>query len=384
LDIAIEKINFNLSFLEMSINIANKSSRLTGIDLFRGIAIYAVIILHADEGIWISPIGWEKILEFSGFAVPFFLATSFYLAFNKIYATGGQYELKPRLTRLLIPYLFWTGIYIGYKALKYLVQNEYDHLNGLFQDPVALIFFGGAAFQLYFLPLLASGTLFIKPISWLIKEQTHLKLLVILSILSLISYELLLISGNEFNNVSGMAFQTVINSSFLSEFKDNPFLRILLVEIAFIIRCLPYLCIALLINHPHVNIALKHKNVFYILIILGVFFIINLFGSSLLPESIHEIGRGYIALLLGLALSNYLLPTQMIRNFSLCAFGIYLSHLLFVDIFQIIENRIYPGAMFRISTPNLLIFAMLVFIISWIATDLLMKRKFLAKLMFGV
>jgi hypothetical protein len=40
--------------------------------------------------------------------------------------------------------------------------------------------------------------------------------------------------------------------------------------------------------------------------------------------------------------------------------------------------------MFRISTPNLLIFAMLVFIISWIATDLLMKRKFLAKLMFGV
>lgn len=109
-----------------------------------------------------------------------------------------------------------------------------------------------------------------------------------------------------------------------------------------------------------------------------------MFGSSLLPESIHEISRGYIALLLGLAVSNYLLPTQIIKNFSLCAFGIYLSHLLFVDIFQIIENRIYPGAMFRISTPNLLIFAMLVFIISWIATDLLIKRKFLAKLMFGV
>lgn len=368
----------------MRINIANNSSRLTGIDLLRGIAIYAVIILHADEGILTDPIGWTQILEFSGFAVPFFLATSFYLAFNKIYATGGQYDLKSRLTRLLLPYLAWTGIYITYKALKYLLQNESDSLNQLFQDPIALIFFGGAAFQLYFLPLLASGTVLIKPISWLINKRTHLKVLVILSVLSLISYELILISENNFNNASGIAFQALINSSFLSEFKDSQLVRILLVEIAFIMRCLPYIFIAALITYPDLNLLSRYKNILNIITILVLFLIINIFGSSLLPASIHELSRGYTALLLAIALSNYLPQNQTMKHFSLCSFGIYLSHFLFVEVFQIIENRIYPGAMFRVSTPHLLIFAMLILVISWIATDFLMKRKILAKLMFGV
>ncbi|AFZ44048.1 hypothetical protein PCC7418_1880 [Halothece sp. PCC 7418] len=368
----------------MKINKRHPSPRWTGIDLFRGFAIFGVIILHADEGIPTHSSSWAKILEFSGFAVPFFLATSFYLAFQKIYQTGREFQIKPRLIRLLLPYLVWTGIYVSYKALKYLLQNESDNLNQLFHDPIALIFFGGAAFQLYFLPLLLSGTLLIKPISGLTTQQTRISDLIALCLLSLVGYQIILTSGNYFDNASGLAFQSLFNIPFLGELEDHQFLRILLVEIAFMIRCLPYLFIAALITHPKINLSFQNQTILYLMTTLALFLMINLFGGQLLPISLYELSRGYTALLLALALSHYLPQHPMIKNLSVCSFGIYLIHLLFVDSFQIIENRLDAEAIFRMSTPNLLMFAILVLAISWVATDFLMKKKFLARLMFGI
>ncbi|HCF30704.1 MAG TPA: hypothetical protein DEV81_26715, partial [Cyanobacteria bacterium UBA11049] len=105
-----------------------KKQRLTGIDLLRGLAIYAVVILHSDEGILVKPMGWGAILQFSNFAVPFFLATSFYLIINKLYVSGPQFPWKTRLTRLLIPYGFWSFVYLLQKSIKYLSKHEIDKL----------------------------------------------------------------------------------------------------------------------------------------------------------------------------------------------------------------------------------------------------------------
>ncbi|MDJ0732791.1 MAG: acyltransferase [Nostocaceae cyanobacterium] len=359
--------------------------RLNGIDLLRCIAILAVIILHADEGISTHPQLWTKILEFSGFAVPFFLATSFYLTFNKIYKTQGQYSLAQRLKRLLIPYLFWTGVYVGYKLFKYVLQNEIGNISKLFQDPVALIFFGSAAFQLYFLPLLASGTIIVKPISSLVKKQINIKYLALLSILSLGLYQTLILSGNSFEIRSSIAFQDLLNNPYFFQFQDNQILRIFLVAIAMIVRCLPYIFIAMFLSHPQIQKKILQKQSILLTTLLTIMFLtVNTFGSSLLPQAIHELSRGYLALLLGIQASNYLKPNKLINNLSICSFGIYLIHLLFVETFQILESRIYPGGMFRVSTPNLLIFALLTLAFSWIATDILMGKKSLARLMFGM
>lgn len=365
---------------------AKNNHRLTGIDLFRYLAIYAVIILHSDEGVSVHPTGWATILDFSGFAVPFFLGTFFYFAFKKIYATG-EYYLKLRLTRLLIPYLFWTIIFTIYKTFKYLLQNEFDSLNKQFHDPIALIFFGGAAFHLYFLPLLVSGTIFIKPMSWLIKKQIKLRVLFSLCLLTLFLYEAVLISGSFFNTVhneTAIISQSLLNYPFIANTKYVCLLKLLLVELAFLIRCLPYIFISALIAHPKIQSFFQHKNIKYTIITLGLFLIFNIFGGYLFLESIYEVGRGYAALLLAIFLSNYLLQNQIIKSLSLCSFGIYLIQLLFIETFQIIETRIYPGGMFRVSTPSLLIFATLNLAASWIVTDILMKRKSLAKLMFGI
>ena len=361
---------------------AKQQFRLTGIDLFRGFAIYAVIILHSDEGMSFRPVGWEKILEYSGFAVPFFLATSFYLAFYKIYSTQGEYNLKSRLSRLLIPYLFWTGIYLVYKVLKYLVQGEIENINQLFLDPVGLILFGGAAFQLYFLPLLATGTLLVKPLSFFTQKKSNLFLLISLLVCSLIFYELLLSSGNSSQDGLGVAFE-VWRNSLPVNLKDNQILRIISVFLAWTIRCLPYLFMAMILAAPGMNEKLQKKSLGYTVLLLILFCLVNGWGHAYLPEALHEIGRGYLALLLAIAISNYLSGTEWIRNLSLCSFGIYLIHLLVVESFQIVENRVYGGETLRGSSLNLLIFALLSLAVSWIATDLLMRRKNLSKFMFG-
>jgi surface polysaccharide O-acyltransferase-like enzyme len=357
----------------------NKQRRLLGIDLFRGLAIYGVVILHTDEGLEVWPPAWSWIVQFSGFAVPFFLATAFYLTFSKLYVSKEKFALKERLTRLLVPYLFWSVLYVAYKVLKYLVQNETDSVIKLFQDPVGIIFCGGAAFQLYFLPLLALGTVLVKPISLVIARQIKLSLLVLLAVVSLIPYELLLISGNAFENGSGVAFQALFNSN------DNQLLRIVGVTIAWAIRCLPYIFVAAIASHPNIKFILSkyEKNYLYAIVLALLFLTLNSFGGSLLPQSIYELGRGYTALLLGLALSAYLPSNRAIASLSFCSFGIYLSHLLFVETFQILEKRVYPGEVFRSSTPNLLIFALLSLAVSWIATDILMRKKYLTKLLFG-
>ncbi len=359
-------------------------SRLTGIDLFRCLAIFGVIILHSDQGISFESQGWPQILEFSHFAVPFFLATSFYLAFNKIYVTGGEYLLRPRLTRLLIPYLLWTGIYVSYKSFKYLIQHEPDNLNKLFHDPIGIIFFGGAAFHLYFLPLLISGTLFIQLIIWLQNKKISLKNLILLCFISLVLYQVILQTGNSFDNRTALAFQSLLSSPFFGNLENNSLLRILLVGLALLIRCLPYIFMAAIITHQNVNWQWQRNSSKYFMIILVSFLIINSFGRALLPESLSELSRGYTALLLAIVLSNYLPQNKIVKNLSFCSFGIYLIHLLFVEFFQIIETRIYPGGLFRVSTPNLLLFAIIVLATSWMTTDFIMKKKWLAKLIFGI
>ncbi len=355
-----------------------KQQRLTGVDLFRGIAVYAVIILHSDEGIPLLPAGWAQILQFSGFAVPFFLATSFYLASAKLYASG-KFQLSSRLQRLLIPYAFWTIFYLGYKAAKYLVDNRPERLSVIFRDPFALIFCGGAAFHLYFLPLLITGTILIKFVELWSKNQVKLKILISLFVLSLISYEILLISGNDFDNISGVAFQSLLNST-LPSGNLNPLLRLILVLLAWTIRCLPYIFLALLLNHPRVARHLPKLNRKNAIALLSLFLTLNIFGHYFLPQGIEEVITGYAALLAAIYLSIILPESTMILNLGVCSFGIYLIHLLVVESFQMVAKRLYPIFLAQPSLFDLLIVATLTFLISWMITSISFKRKLVSRL----
>lgn len=355
-----------------------KKLRLTGIDLLRGIATYAVVILHSDEGITVEPPGWAAIVQFSSFAVPFFLATSFYLAIDRLYLSDRQYNLKLRLTRLLIPYGFWSIAYLLQKTIKYAIKNDFDKLLDLLQDPIALIFFGGAAFHLYFLPLLLAGTVANQWTERLIKNKINIQYLVLLAIVSLIAYELLLLSKNSFRLDLYTAFQELFKPSIIAE---NPLLRISLVELSWIMRCLTYIFMAMILTQPTIKkvwVKIISNNLIASIIVV---LLLNIYGSFL-PESVYEVARGYAPLLIAVCLSTRLPHSSIIPNLGSCSFGIYLIHLFIVEILQSLTKKIYYEN--QISTFSLLIFAGISFSISWIIVYYLSKQKTIAKLMFGI
>lgn len=363
-----------------------QGSRLTGIDLFRGIGIIAVVILHANQGLVAVPSSWNRIINFASFAVPFFLATSFYLAAQKLYSSKKPYDLKSRTLRLLIPYIFWSLFYLFYKISKSLITGDVIRMYGLLQDPSALIFCGGASFHLYFLPLLLTGTLTIKAFENLIKERKiRFHILLPSFLISLIFYEAALTSGNEFNPGLNTAFQPFISSIF-SSYEQNLVVKTVSFELAWIFRCLPYTLLAVTLAHPLVNERLSKQiqKPEATVILLTTFLIVNSLSSFFPLHSLHELSRGYIALLSALSLSNWLNKNNsLIKNLSTCSFGIYLAHVVPIEFFQIIENRSGTNFISRTTTLNLLIFSVIVLLTTWIVVYFFTKSKFLSKLMFG-
>lgn len=357
--------------------------RLVGIDLFRGLAVYSVILLHIDEGVQTMPPLWLKITDFALFCVPFFLATAFYLAISKLYNSEGQYPLRSRLVRLLIPYGIWSAFYLLYKAAKYLLTNGQDRLSQLFQDPLSLIFFGGTSFHLYFLPLLMTGTLLIKLAEILIRGKVSLRGCGLIALFTLLIYELILISGNGLQVPANISFEPLLASVFPGG-NSNPFLRWLLVELFWVLRCLPYIMFAMFLAHPERNrLRLKLLSNHYILWI-AIFLGFNIFGNLVLPQAVNEIMRGFTALAAALSISSVLNSgvlkrSSLINSIGACSFGIYLVHMFFVEIFQSAMIRLNPGYVNSISTVALLIASILIFLISWSITVLLLKNKNMSK-----
>jgi Acyltransferase family len=254
--------------------------RFLGIDCFRGLAAFAVVMIHAGGEIIYSESGslqpdlWVKtLIQACQFAVPFFLATSFYFMVGKLLKAPDQFSqtvfLSTRVTRLLIPYLLWSLIYLAFRAVKAIQQPE--GLAQLFQDPIFLIFFGGAGIHLYFLPLLFTGSLVIPLLHRFAFSHApfglslrQLKVSSLLLVLCLGLYEWMFLSGNFFNlganclaspQGCSVAFQSMIHGSTI--LSGNPLLRWLGTELAWIVRgCLYIFASAVLLN-PNVQTYVK-------------------------------------------------------------------------------------------------------------------------------
>lgn len=58
-------------------------------------------------------------------------------------------------------------------------------------------------------------------------------------------------------------------------------------------------------------------------------------------------------------------------------------HYMVIQVLRVPIGKLYPDLINYVSVPTQLMFALLGFLISWLATTLLMKRQQLSKLMFG-
>jgi peptidoglycan/LPS O-acetylase OafA/YrhL len=360
----------------------SQESRIIGIDLFRGIAAFAVVILHSDEVIEHLPEGWSFILNFSAFAVPFFLATSFYLMVGRLYNSPSQpIQWTKRLSRLLIPYAFWSIFYLGIKISRHLLKHQIGKVQTLLENWPGLIFLGQSEFHLYFIPLLISGILVVILTESLIRKQIKLSLSLFLLFFSLIIYQLY----SSFLDASSSSFifsSTIINQS--SDIQKNAYsaLIYILKIMGFLFRCLPYVVAALVLNNSTIKNRLLNLRVTDILISLAAFAILNALPSALIPKVLGELLRGYSTLILALGASNYIRGNSIVSSLGSCSFGIYLMHLLILQILWSFFQKI--GMNFeKISFLLLMMTVILTFAISWLATFTLMKQKKVSSLIFG-
>ncbi len=364
-----------------------KSPKLLGIEFSRGLSAYAVILVHSGDQSWGLPIDNTaiKFRLFFYFAVPFFIATTFYFLTDKPDIIYSKKFWQSKIDRILIPYLVWSTVFLLSRVIVFRLSHKTDRLQQLLQDPLSIIFFGGASYHLYFLPLLLTGTFLVLLIPLLMKWRINNWKLIFIAIVSTILYTLLEISGNGFQlKDMSIAFAS-LSTNFKFDVEKYPLLRFILIETAWIIRCLPYFLIALLLNKLRLNQKLFHARTTAILAIL--FVSSNTLGKTFLPGGISELFLAFTLLLLGIAMSGYIINDQIgniITNIGACSFGIYLIHPFVMYAVKPIISKIAPQLAGSISVFSMLIISIPCFAISWAIVAYLTKTKLKTNYLFGV
>lgn len=301
----------------------------------------------------------------------------------KLNADFSLNSYKRRFRRILIPYMVWTVIYLIAKIIMFSALHQQEQLKNLLKDPFAIIFTGDASFHLYYLPLLLAGTSLIIFGSLFTKPKIGLKILASLSLVSLILYNLLITTGNSFLLVKDMAFENFFKMISFNVYTHH-ILRFISIEIAWIVRCLPYFFIAMTLRYLLIktNFSLLQMKFRYTHLFLGLFIIVDILGNTI-PSAFSEVLLGYSLLLYGIVLSNHVKASGLIQNLGLCSFGIYLIHPFAINILEIIFKKSQPHLLDQVTVVSQLAFSVPTFMISWLAVSLLMKNKVLVKYLFS-
>jgi surface polysaccharide O-acyltransferase-like enzyme len=166
--------------------IQDNKQNITWINNLRLIAMFAVIILHTASPLlflynsapvsnWIAADIYNAIVRF---AVPVFVMITGALLLHREYELGGF--LKKRIGRLILPFLFWSLVYIGYQW-----YIEIIFFNNDVWANVKLILNQlktGASYHLWYVYLLIGLYLFIPILSRFIQNATEKEILYFLAI----------------------------------------------------------------------------------------------------------------------------------------------------------------------------------------------------------
>ena len=359
----------------------NKATRLVGVDLCRGLAAFAVILVHSGDETWGLPISSQAIQfrHLFYYAVPFFLAAAFYFGTKKSPLKVDRNFWRKKFQRIVVPYLLWTLFYVVSKTIMFALSGDRERLQELLADPIAIVFLGAASYHLYFIPLLLAGTVLLYSTNFLRSQKNSLFLLTFFAVISLVVYQLLLISKNDFNLDSFTAFPGLLSLLDTGNLLYQPW-RIILVNLSWIVRCLPYFFIALLIERllKQNNSKWLHKKETAVAIFL-LFIFVDFTGTKYLPASLSEIAIAYSFLLFGIAVSTYISDSDLIASLGLCSFGIYLIHPFIKSAVEIMLAKAFPQVTQSVSIFSMLVYAIFSFVISWMVISLMQKSKLVAR-----
>jgi peptidoglycan/LPS O-acetylase OafA/YrhL len=129
-----------------------RGGRSDGWDALKGIAIIAVVAIHASFGAMraVPSMAVAVASATLGLAVPTFMVLSALLASREAMRGSASTAVVRRIVRLVPLYVIWTGIYM---ALSHL-SGGLDLAQLRRSSVVSVLLFGGSWYHLYFLPAL--------------------------------------------------------------------------------------------------------------------------------------------------------------------------------------------------------------------------------------
>lgn len=266
-----------------------------GIELFRVLGAFAVVLLHAAGGTQLSE--WTGLTRF---AVPFFAASAAYLAF----LSGRRDTAQPlatyyaqRFSRLYVPFLIWTVIYIVLRIFAVTLFDEPRPNYGI------EILWTGSVHHLWFLPFVLVVTSTSFTLGKLLKDPVWLALaaisMLLLSIVTLADHSRFI---DPLGYTAGLSF-----------------------------HALPAVFLALSIASMEALVAWQQRYRSAALLLGLIVLLVPLCGLTWLGRNRSlEIFSGVAALVVGLTWTPST-RSVWIANLSGLAYGVYLSHVVFVE-----------------------------------------------------
>ncbi|MBX6314872.1 MAG: acyltransferase [Isosphaeraceae bacterium] len=351
--------------------IAEKPRRLLGIDLLRGLAAYAVVVIHSFGHIERTATALAIGRFCIGFAVPFFLAAAYAFSIPKILADGGRGLIRTRLRRLVVPYLVWTAIYTALRSVISLERGAW-YLRVLYYDPLGLLLLGEAAVHLYFVPLLIVGELVAIALIGLLGPWARRP--VPIALLSIAAFALSI--ADPFGALARRPPYLV-----------DPLIHLTVVLADFVVWSLPYIVVGLCLGQEPVRRRLSHlrwpHGLLLLAMALGLAAAATIRGP-VLPHLIQDVVIANALLLSAVAISPYLRPSRWIDSLGICAFGIYLIHHAVLEVIERATAAVPPLRGAVGDAPRLLASAGLVFAVSWLLVALGARIPTLARIAFGI
>ena len=320
------------------------SPRNLSVDALRFLAAFGVILIHLAPS---TEAAGALTRVFSLFAVPFFLAVSLYFFVHRVRVLPRVGLADLRLDRLLVPYAAWTVIYTLLRVLKFRLEGRPQSI-----DFISVTFFGGAAVQLYFLPLLL--------------------------FLQMLALATLLLTGAWRCRLAGacvglgvLTFGYVASAGDFFGFQNA------------LTRGATYVALAFLLEHTQADPTGRRIN-----LALGWVTFAFLLASPFLNDPLSLlspivqgplVGYGTSALVLNLRLP---ISRPSLHALLTCSYGVYLAHFVFLESFEVLAKKLHY-ALAPYSVGAKLIMGGLIYLSSVLFVAVVRLRRLPAYLLLG-
>lgn len=317
------------------------------VDLMRVVAAFGVIAIHVHADT--SPAQMLGNL-FSPLCVPFFYIASLMYFVAGLKSSCVQSILHKSFTRILVPYFVWTIIYTALLVIK--AYLTHDHRSFV---PWRILLYGESAVQLYYLPDLFALQLITLGLYVIINPESLKKIYGML----LLTAGIVFFWAGNYNACFGVAEEGI------------------LLKFGFLILC------GFLLPSFFSKTFLRS-----IFLLVGVALTIYAVASSLwhihfsiysYPVNIPLGGLGLMLIALGAPIRN--LP-KWVSQLSTNSYGIYLSHILFLEGFEFVVGKALPGGM-HYNLPTKLFLVLGIFILSAVFTSLIRKINLVKQVLLG-